>query len=126
LYNFTPTTYHVLHQPVLVQDKKHFYLHCMLRSIDQNSLLSQLYQATCCSREDTFVSLSALLAECNRYPTLVTNTYKLLDACSIEMEFDIDKTRQVFGGSKEYQSNKLLKIGTHPKLKPSQLGWWIT
>ena len=100
----------------------------MLRTIDQNSLLSQLYQATCCNREDTFVSPSALLAECSRSPTLVTNTYKLLDACTIEMEFEVDKTRQVFSGSKEYQSNKLLelKIGTHPKLKPSQLGWWIT
>lgn len=101
LYNFTPTEYHVIHQPVVVQDKEHFYLHCLLRAIDQNILLSQLDPNTCCNREDTFVSPSKILAQCQRYPTLVTNTYKLLDACSIDMNFETDKTRQVFGGSKE-------------------------
>ncbi|MFN3664736.1 MAG: hypothetical protein ACK4S0_01180 [Sediminibacterium sp.] len=105
LYNFTPTSHHVIHQPVVVQDKEHFYLHCLLRAIDQNILLSQLGSATCCNRENVFVTPSKILAQCSRYPTLVTNTYKLLDACTIEMEFDVDKTRQVFGGSKEYQSN---------------------
>lgn len=101
LYNFTPTDHHVIHQPVVVQDKEHFYLHCLLRAIDQNILLSQLNPVTCCNREDVFVSPGKILAQCSRYPTLVTNTYKLLDACSIEMDFETDKTRQVFGGSKE-------------------------
>lgn len=101
LYNFTPTEYHVMHQPVVVQDKEHFYLHCLLRAIDQNILLSQLDPQTCCHREDEMVSPSKLLAQCQRYPTLVTNTYKLLDACSIDMNFETDKTRQVFGGSNE-------------------------
>lgn len=110
LYNFVPTEYHVIHQPVVVQDKEHFYLHCLLRSIDQNILLSQLDPNTCCNREDTFVSPSKLLAQCQRYPTLVTNTYKLLDACSIDMDFETDKTRQVFGGSKEDDAILLDKL----------------
>ncbi len=101
LYNFTPTDHHVIHQPVVVQDNEHFYLHCLLRAIDQNILLSQLNPVTCCNREDVFVSPGKILSQCSRYPTLVTNTYKLLDACSIEMDFEADKTRQVFGGSKE-------------------------
>jgi DNA polymerase III alpha subunit len=110
LYNFTPTEYHVIHQPVVVQDKEHFYLHCLLRAIDQNILLSQLDPNTCCNREDTFVSPSKLLAQCQRYPTLVTNTYKLLDACSIDMDFHTDKTRQVFGDSKEDDAILLDKL----------------
>jgi len=110
LYNFTPTEYHVMHQPVVVQDKEHFYLHCLLRAIDQNILLSQLDPITCCNREDTFVSPSKLLAQCHRYPTLVTNTYKLLDACSIDMDFHTDKTRQVFGDSKEDDAILLDKL----------------
>lgn len=109
-YNFTPTEYHVMHQPVVVQDKEHFYLHCLLRSIDQNILLSQLDPNNCCNREDTFVSPSKLLAQCQRYPTLVTNTYKLLDACSIDMDFHTDKTRQVFGDSKEDDAILLDKL----------------
>ncbi|MFW2477215.1 MAG: hypothetical protein ACN4EP_09870 [Sediminibacterium sp.] len=113
----------MIHHPVLVQEKEHFYLRCLLRAIDRNMLLSQLDPATCCNRKNTLVSPFALLAQRHCYPTLVTNTYKLLDAYSID--FEVDKTRQVFGGSKEYQSNKLLKIGTHPKLKPRQLSWWV-
>ncbi|WP_438945843.1 PHP domain-containing protein [Sediminibacterium sp.] len=101
LYNFTPTEHHVIHQPVVVENKEHFYLHCLLRAIDQNILLSQLDPKTCCNREDVFVSPTKLLAQCRHHPTLVTNTYKLLDVCHIEMDFEVDKTRQVFGGSKE-------------------------
>ena len=71
----------------------------MLGAIDQNILLSQLGPATCCRKEDVFVTSSKILAQCSHYPTLVTNTYKLIDACTIEMEFEVDKTRQVFGGS---------------------------
>lgn len=110
MYNFVPTEYHVMHQPVVVQDKEHFYLHCLLRAIDQNILLSQLDSQTCCHREDTFLSPSKLLAQCQRYPTLVTNTYKLLDVCSIDMDFHTDKTRQVFGGSKEDDAILLDKL----------------
>ena len=101
LYNFTPTGHHVIHQPVVVQDKEHFYLHCLLRAIDQNILLSQLDPKTCCNREDVFVSPGKILTQCKFYPSLVTNTYKLLDECNIEMDFETDKTRQIFGGSKE-------------------------
>nr|WP_294991365.1 DNA polymerase III subunit alpha [uncultured Sediminibacterium sp.] len=101
LYNFTPTEHHVIHQPVVVENKEHFYLHCLLRAIDQNILLSQLDPKTCCNREDVFVSPTKLLAQCRHHPTLVTNTYKLLDVCYIEMDFEVDKTRQIFGGSKE-------------------------
>jgi len=100
LYNFTPTEYQLTHQPVVIKNKEHFYLHCLLRAIDQNILLSQLGSATCCRREDVFVTPSKTLAQCSRYPTPVTNTYKLLDACSMEIELEVDQNQAVIRGLK--------------------------
>jgi len=88
------------HQPVVIKNKEHFYLHCLLRAIDQNILLSQLGSATCCRREDVFVTPSKTLALCSRYPTPVTNTYKLLDACSMEIELEVDQNQAVIRGLK--------------------------
>ncbi len=101
IYKFECTEHYVILQPVTVQDKDHYYLHCLLRAIDNNVLLSALSKDTCCGRDETFITPSALLTVFKRYPSLVTNTYKLLDECSIEMDFHSDKTRQVYGGSKE-------------------------
>lgn len=93
--------HYVIHQPVVVQDKEHYYLHCLLRAIDKNIVITKLDKTFCCHREDVFAPPAKLLSAFKRYPGIVTNTYKLLDACSIDMDFDSDKTRQVFGGSKE-------------------------
>lgn len=101
LYQFDCSQHYVIHQPVVVQDKDYYYLHCLLRAIDKNGLLSALTPEACCNRADTFVSPSRLLASFKHYPMLVTNTYKLLDECSIDMDFHSDKTMQVFGGSRE-------------------------
>lgn len=101
LWNLADFSPYVILQPVTIQNKDHYYLHCLLRSIDNNVLLSALKKEACCERDETFITPSKLLAAFKQYPSLVTNTYKLLDDCSIEMDFHVDKTRQVYGGSKE-------------------------
>lgn len=110
LLNFDTGDCYVIHQPVVVQGKDHYYLHCLLRAIDHNLLLSALRSSQVCQREDVFVSPTKILAQCRLHPTLVTNTYKLLDACSIDMDLETDKTRQVFGGSKEDDTVLLDKL----------------
>lgn len=89
----------VILQPVTVQDKTHYNLHRLLRAIDLNMLLSKLPPEECCSPDETFVSPENLLQQFRQYPVLVTNTYKLMDACRLEMSFHTDKTKRVFGGS---------------------------
>ncbi len=102
--------HYVILQPVTFQDKEHFYLHCLLRAIDKNVLLSALQKQSCCNRDETFVSPSKLLNAFRHYPALVTNTYRLLSECSIEMDFHTDKTMQVYGGSKEDDNVLLHKL----------------
>lgn len=101
LLNFDGGEKYVIHQPIVVQGKDHFYLHCLLRAIDHNLLLSALKPEQCCHRDDVFASPSKLLKDFKHHPSVVMNTYKLLDACSIEMDFTTDKNPSVFGGSKQ-------------------------
>lgn len=105
LYKFECTDSHVIRQPVTHQGKNkdvdYFYLHCLLRAIDKNVLLSGLQKTSCCERDEIFVSPSKLLNAFKHYPALVTNTYQLLSECSIEIDFHTDKTMQIYGGSKE-------------------------
>jgi DNA polymerase III alpha subunit len=91
----------VVRQPVTVQNKAYHNLHRLLRCIDNNVLLAQLTAEQCCEADETFIPPDQLLQKFRQYPIIVTNTYKLLDACNIEMDFSVDKTKQVFGGSVE-------------------------
>ncbi len=110
MYKFECSDHYVIRQPVTVQNKDYYYLHCLLRAIDNNVLLSALQKETCCERDETFVSPAKLLSSFKHHTALVTNTYKLLDECTIEMDFHTDKTMQVYGGSKEDDNVLLHKL----------------
>jgi DNA-directed DNA polymerase III PolC len=91
----------VIRQPVTVQDKKRFNLHRLLRAIDKNLLLSRLPVSAQCEPDEMFRSPSELLNEFRQYPFIVTNTYKLVDSCELEMDFKADKTKKTFSASIE-------------------------
>jgi DNA polymerase-3 subunit alpha len=84
-----------------VQDKDRFDLHRLLRAIYKKTLLSKLDKQDCCLPEETFLSPDILLQQFRQYPSIVTNTYRLMDSCHIEMDFETDKTKRVYGGSAE-------------------------
>jgi DNA polymerase-3 subunit alpha len=91
----------VIRQPVTVQDKQRFSLHRLLRCISKNTILAKLKTEEQCEPTETFVSPGELLNKLKAYPFLVTNTYKLMDECRIEMDFGKDKTKRTYGGTKE-------------------------
>lgn len=90
----------VIRHPVTVQDRDHYYAHCLLRAADKNKLLSKLEKKECCDPDEIFLSPEQLLLHFRHYPGMVTNTYRLMDACCIEMDFGKDKNMQVYGGSR--------------------------
>lgn len=100
----------VVRQPVSYQNKTYHALHRLLRAIDKNTLLSKLPQESQGSIEETFLTPSVLLEKFRNYPFIVTNTYKLMDSCSIEMEFHSDKNKKAFGGSPEDDKILLEKL----------------
>jgi DNA-directed DNA polymerase III PolC len=78
-----------------------YYLHCLLRAIKNNVVLSKLDPGWCAGRDETFVSPTTLFNTFKHHYAIVTNTYRLLESCTIEMDFHRDKTKQVYGGSKQ-------------------------
>lgn len=100
----------VIRQPVTVQNKLYYNLHRLLRCIDKNILLSKLPPESQCQPEEVFVSPSTLLEQFKQYPFIVTNTYKLMDSCSVSMNFHADKNKQTFGGALEDDKILLQKL----------------
>ncbi len=100
----------VIRQPVTVQNKLYYNLHRLLRCIDKNILLSKLPPESQCHPEEQFVSPSTLLEQFKQYPFIVTNTYKLMDSCSVSMNFHADKNKQTFGGALEDDKILLEKL----------------
>ncbi len=102
----------VLRPPVTIQNKKYFHLHRLLRAIDNNVLLSKLEPQMICDPDETFLSVNELLAAFRHYPALVTNTYQLMDECKIEMDFQSDKTKRIYGGAEKDDRVLLEKLAT--------------
>lgn len=100
----------IIRQPVTFQNKTYFNVHRLLRAIDKNVLLSKLSKADECSPDEYFVPPSALLDAFRQYPFIVTNTYKLIDSCSIEMDFKTDKNKKIFSSTKEDDRGLLQKL----------------
>lgn len=91
----------VIRQPVTIQNKRFHSLHRLLRAIDKNILLSQLPPDAVCGEDEIFVSPVQLLQRFQQYPFMIANTYRLMDACKIEMEFHKDKTKKTYTGTAE-------------------------
>jgi len=107
----------VVRQPVTFQNKTYFNLHHLLRAVSKNCLLSKLPVEAQASEKETFVSPSSLLQAFKQYPFIITNTYKLMDACSISMDFGIDKNKQCFSATKKDDKVLLLKLAQDGFLK---------
>lgn len=102
----------IVRQPVTVQNKTGHNLHRLLRAIDKNILLSKLDPETVCQEDETFVSPSELLRKFQQYPFIITNTYKLIDGCNVDMNFETDRTKKTYGSSREDDRILLQKLAT--------------
>jgi len=101
---------YVIHQPVSFQDKIYYNLHRLLRAIDKNILLSKQDQKDLAGKNETFVQPSEIIEAFKQYPSIITNTMKILENCSIEIKFHEDKTKKVFSASKEDDRQLLRKL----------------
>ncbi|MEO5908021.1 MAG: PHP domain-containing protein, partial [Ginsengibacter sp.] len=100
----------IIRQPVTFQNKTYFNVHRLLRAIDKNVVLSKLSKADQCSPDEYFVPPDKLLNAFRQYPFIVTNTYKLIDSCHIEMDFKKDKNKKIFSSTKEDDRILLKKL----------------
>ena len=102
----------VVRQPVTFRDqrKDSFNVHKLLRAIDKNVLLSKLSSDDLASPGEYFVPPSQILETFKQYSFVVTNTYKLIDSCTVNMEFGIDKNKKQFSASRRGDRQLLQKL----------------
>ena len=91
----------VARQPVTFQNKTYYNLHRLLRAVDKNLLLSKLPVEEQADAQEYFVSPARVLEAFQQYPSLIVNTYRLMDACTITMTFGVDKNKKVYSATRE-------------------------
>jgi len=100
----------VIRQPVTFRNKTYYSIHRLLRAIDENVVLSKLPAESLASPQEFFMPMSDILEACKQFPSLVTNTYRLIDACAISMDFGVEKNKKLFTASKEDDRVFLAKL----------------
>jgi len=98
----------VVLQPLTFTSKRGHNLHRLLRAIDLNVLLSKLPASQHEAAEQAFMPPGQLSQHFEDYPQILQNTEKLLEACSFEVDFEQNRTRQTYTGGK-YEDMLLLE-----------------
>jgi DNA polymerase-3 subunit alpha len=90
----------IIWQPVTFIDKAGFRLHCQLRAISNNILLSQLSASQAAAKDEILVSNRTIRDVFEGYPELIRRTDRLLSSCSIDIEFKEQKNKKLFSASR--------------------------
>lgn len=98
---------YVIWHPVTFANKKDFRLHCQLRAINNNILLSQLQPHQAGDRDELLIPRSLLHDAYKDFPQVISNTQKLIDRCNFQFEFSTVKNKSTFTGSR-YDDKALL------------------
>ncbi len=91
----------IIRQPVTFLNKVYYNLHRLLRAIDLNTLLTKLKPEDLAAPQEYFLPQVDMLGAFRQYPVFITNSYRLMDACSITMQFGVDKNKKLYSASRE-------------------------
>lgn len=98
----------VIWAPVSFSKLEEFRLHCQLRAISHNILLSQLKPHQAGSRDEVLLSQPELIACYSGFPQIIINTGKLLQQCSFDFDFTTVKNKKTYTGN-HYDDRLLLE-----------------
>ncbi|MBW8522143.1 DNA polymerase III subunit alpha [Chryseobacterium chendengshani] len=100
----------VILQPVTFKTKQEYNLHCILRAIDNNTLISMLTEKDCCGKTETFLPKKKILKAFENLPEIIANTAKLIEKCSFKFDFSTPKNKRFFTDSRENDFKLLTKL----------------
>jgi hypothetical protein len=95
---------------VTFQNIEGYQSHCLLRAIDQNTLLSRLDYETVGHKSELFYTRTEILKKYEAFPVLVSNTEKHIADCSIVLDLTSNKNRQYYNGNKSTDIKLLEKL----------------
>ncbi|WP_290791311.1 DNA polymerase III subunit alpha [Flavihumibacter sp. UBA7668] len=104
LFSFPVSRYRaqmVVLQPVSFANKRSFNAHRLLRAIDKNVLLSKLAPEDQGTETEIFQAPDKLLKAFAQHSFIITNTYRLMESCFIEMDLHTDKNKKTFSSTRE-------------------------
>ena len=84
----------VIQQQVTIRNKRDFNAHRLLRAIANNTLLSKLPKTEECLVTDTMHTATSLQEYFKEFTFIIANTKALLQSCSINFGYDIDRKNQ--------------------------------
>ena len=82
--------------PLTFADDRGWHLHRLLRSIDNNTLLSKLTPANLSYPDEKSLSPGQMREIFRAYPQVICNTEQLMDNCSVEIKLHTNKNRRTF------------------------------
>ena len=83
------------------KDKKGYNLHRLLRAIDKNIILSKQQEAEIAGPDEFFVTPAQVLQAFKQYSFIITNTWKIMESCSYQVDLHVDKNKKCFSSSKK-------------------------
>ncbi len=90
----------VLHS-VSFQNEEYFELHCNLRAVEHNLLLSRLTPENTAHPKDFFVNPVELEELFLNHQQIIVNTRRLLSLCQLDFDFNTIKNKATFTGDRE-------------------------
>ncbi|HHG85864.1 MAG TPA: DNA polymerase III subunit alpha, partial [Bacteroidetes bacterium] len=85
--------------PVTFRNKTDFNTHRLLRAIDRNTILSKQNPEDVAAMDELMLPMKEVLKVYQHHSYLVTNTLRMLDACTFEMSFEVHKNKVHFTAS---------------------------
>ncbi|AEV31037.1 DNA-directed DNA polymerase III PolC [Owenweeksia hongkongensis DSM 17368] len=87
-------------QPVTMAATSDFTFHQVLRSIDNNTLVSKVDKTTLAAPHDTFFPFQRLQQRFSVYPEVFKNAERIIEDCNFEFDFSTPKNKKYYTGSK--------------------------
>jgi error-prone DNA polymerase len=98
----------VILAPVTIGDARSWELHCNMRAINHNVLLTRLEPHQLCRPDEQFLPAEELLKMYADFPQIIRNTERLTEECGIGFDFKACKNRKTFTGT-TYDDRVLLE-----------------
>jgi DNA-directed DNA polymerase III PolC len=99
---------YVILQPVTIETTADYPVHRSLRAVDNNILLSRLEPGMTASPDEMIVPTHELVRPFEMWPQVADNTRRLLDDCSLEIDFNTPKNKKIYSASR-YDDRLLLE-----------------
>nr|WP_321356738.1 DNA polymerase III subunit alpha [uncultured Draconibacterium sp.] len=97
-------------QPVTFRNKRDFNIHRLLRTIDNNTLLSRLPKSEEASSDEIMFPQEKIREVFCDFPDIIENTQRLLNNCSVHFTFNKAKNKKSFTSSPEEDLELLTKL----------------